>query len=198
MPVCLPVAAIVLAAGAATRMGKLKQLLPYRGRTLVQHAIDQALQAQFDPVLVVVGAESAAVRSAVATQKSVVIENTYWRTGMGSSISAGVRWLQKEGTESAAIAILLGDQPLVTADHLKEMRDRLHRTSADVIAAEYSGTLGVPAVFKRNLFARLSGLPPSAGARLLLRQPGLKVEPFPLPEAASDIDTPTDYESLTA
>src|SRR3954454_9114107 len=198
MAAFLPVAAVVLAAGAATRMGKLKQLLPYRGRTLVQHAINQALQAQFDPVLVVVGAESAAVRSSIASQKSVVIENTYWQRGMGSSISAGVRWLQKEGTEAAAVAILLGDQPLVTSDHLTEMRDRLHRTSADVIAAEYSGTPGVPALFKRGLFTMLSERPPSAGARHLLRDPGLKVEPFPLPEAALDIDTPTDYDTLTA
>ncbi len=56
MAACLPVSAVVLAAGAATRMGKLKQLLPYRGRTLIQHAVDQALQAGFDPVVVVVGA----------------------------------------------------------------------------------------------------------------------------------------------
>ena len=179
-------------------MGKLKQLLPYRGRTLIQHAIHHALQAGFDPVVVVVGAESAAVRSSIAAQKSVVVENPYWQRGMGSSISAGVRWLQGEGAESAAIAILLADQPLVMADRLKEMRDRLHRGSADAIAAEYSGTLGVPALFKRSLFGRLSELPPGAGARHLLRQPGLTVEPFPLPEAALDIDTPTDYDSLIA
>src|SRR3954454_8502794 len=103
MEPCLPVAAIVLAAGAATRMGQLKQLLPYRGRTLIQHAVYQALLARFDPVLVVVGAESAAVRSSVASQKSVIVENTYWQSGMGSSISAGVQWLQREGTEAAAI-----------------------------------------------------------------------------------------------
>ncbi|MFL6414060.1 MAG: NTP transferase domain-containing protein [Bryobacteraceae bacterium] len=196
MAACLPVAAVVLAAGAATRMGTLKQLLSYRGRTLIQHAIDQALQAQFDPVVVVVGAESAAVRSAVASQKTAIVENSYWQRGMGSSISAGVRWLQNERTESAAVAILLGDQPLVTASHLREMRTRLHQVAADAIAAEYSGTLGVPAFFKRNLFTALSELPAGAGARQLLRQPGLKVEPFPLPEAASDIDTPTDYKSL--
>src|SRR4051795_6373 len=125
MAACLQVAAVVLAAGAATRMGKLKQLLPYRGRTLVQHAINQALQAQFDPVLVVVGAESAAVRSSVASQKSVIVENTYWQRGVGSSISAGVQWLQKEGPEAAAIPILLADQPLVTAWHFEEMRTLL-------------------------------------------------------------------------
>lgn len=196
MAACLPVAAVILAAGAATRMGKLKQLLPYRGRTLIQNAVDQALQADFDPVLVVVGAESAAVRSAVASQKVVMVENSYWQSGMGSSVSAGVHWLRNEKTEAAAVGILLADQPLVNAGHLKEMRTRLHQVPADAIAAEYSGTLGVPALFKRNLFTALSELPASAGARHLLRQPGVTVEPFFLPEAAFDIDTPADYESL--
>jgi molybdenum cofactor cytidylyltransferase len=179
-------------------MGKLKQLLPYRGRTLIQHAVDQALQAGFDPVVVVVGAESAAVRSVVATQKTVLVENVYWRSGMGSSISAGMRWLNDEKTEAAAIAILLGDQPLVTAQHLQDMRNLLHQVPADVIAAEYDGNLGVPALFKRNLFTTLSELPPGVGARHLLRHSGLRVEPFPLPEAALDIDTPGDYENLIA
>lgn len=196
MAACLPVAAVVLAAGAATRMGNLKQLLPYGGRTLIQNAVDQAIQADFDPVLVIVGAESAGVRSAIASQKVIVVENSHWQSGMGSSISAGVRWLRGENTEAAAVAILLGDQPLVTAEHLKAMRTRLHQLPADAIAAEYSGTLGVPALFKRNLFAALSELPASAGARQLLRQPGIRVEPFALPEAAFDIDTPADYEGL--
>ncbi len=198
MAACLPVAAVILAAGAATRMGKLKQLLPYGGRTLIQNAVDQAIEAGFDPVLVVVGAESAAVRSVLASHNIVIVENSYWQSGMGSSVSAGVRWLRNEKTEAAAIAILLGDQPLVRAEHLKEMRTRLHRVPADAIAAEYGGTLGVPALFKRKVFTALSELPPSVGARHLLRQPDLDVEPFPLPEAAFDVDTPADYDSLEA
>jgi molybdenum cofactor cytidylyltransferase len=198
MAACLPVAAVILAAGAATRMGKLKQLLPYRGRTLIQNAVDQAIQADFDPVLVVVGAESAAVRSVLASHKVAIIENSYWQTGMGSSVSAGVRWLRNEETEAAAVAILLGDQPLVKAEHLANMRTRLHRGPADAIAAEYGGTLGVPALFRRKVFSALSELPAMAGARHLLRHPGLNVEPFPLPEAAFDVDTPADYDSLEA
>ena len=198
MAACLPVAAVVLAAGAATRMGNLKQLLPYRGRTLIQNAVDQALQAGFDPVVVVVGAESAAVRSVLASHRVAIVENSYWQSGMGSSVSAGVRWLRNEETEAAAVAILLGDQPLVKAEHLQEMRTRLHRVPADAIAAEYGGILGVPALFKRNVFSALSELPPTAGARHLLRQPGLDVEPFPLPEAAFDVDTPADYDRLEA
>ena len=78
------------------------------------------------------------------------------------------------------------------------MRDRLHSTPAGVIAAEYNGTLGVPAIFKRSLFTALTQLSPQAGARHLLRQPGIKVDPFSLPEAGTDIDTPTDYANLSA
>ncbi len=193
---CLPVAAVVLAAGAATRMGKLKQLLFYGGRTFVQHAISQALGAGFDPVIVVVGAEAKAVQAAIAKERVHIVHNEYWRSGMGSSISAGVKRIQREGFESAAIAITLADQPLVTAEHLRAMRREVHLSGAAIIAAQYNGTLGVPAIFSRRMFGALLELPPDAGARQLLRQPSLPVKAFPLPEAAMDVDTPDDLEKL--
>ena len=187
---------MVLAAGAATRMGRLKQLLPYREQTFVQHAITQVLAARFDPVIVVVGAEAEAVRAAIAKERIHVVYNEYWRSGMGSSISAGVKRIQQEGFESAAVAITLADQPLVTAEHLREMRRQVHLSGASVIAAQYNGTLGVPAIFARKMFGTLLNLPPEVGARQLLRQPGFPVKAFPLPEAATDIDTPDDLQAL--
>jgi molybdenum cofactor cytidylyltransferase len=190
------VAAVVLAAGAATRMGKLKQLLPYRNRTFVQHAIEQAMEARFDPVLVVVGAEADAVRAAIAKERVHIVHNDHWRSGMGSSISAGVKRIRQEGFESAAVAITLADQPLVTAEHLRAMRRQVHLSGAAIIAAQYNDTLGVPAIFSRKMFGMLLHLPPEAGARHVLRQPGVPVKAFPLPEAAMDIDTPDDLEAL--
>lgn len=195
---CLPVAAVVLAAGAASRMGRLKQLLPYKGRTFVQRAITQAIEAHFDPVVVVVGAEADAVRAAIAKEPVHVVGNEDWRSGMGSSVSAGVKRIQQEGFESAAIAIMLADQPLVTAAHLQAMRSQVYLSGAAIIAAQYNNTLGVPAIFARKLFGVLLTLPPEAGARHLFRQPGVRVKEFPLPEAAMDIDTPEDFEALLA
>ena len=189
-------AAVVLAAGAATRMGKLKQLLPYRGRTFVQHAITEALEAQFDPVIVVVGAEAEAVQAAIAKESVHVVYNEHWKLGMGSSLSAGVKRVQREAFESAAIAVTLADQPLVTAEHLRSMRRQVHLSGASVVAAQYNDTMGVPAIFARKMFGALLTLPPEAGARHLLRQPGLSVKPFPLPEAAMDIDTPDDLKAF--
>ena len=192
----LPVAAVVLAAGAATRMGKLKQLLPFRGRTLVEHSIRQAIETGFHPIMVVVGAEAEAVRSAIATQPVEIVQNEQWQSGMGSSVRAGIRQLQRSAAESAAVAILLPDQPLVTAEHLAAMRNLLHTREHPVVAAQYEGTIGVPALFKRELFSMLASLPAEAGARHLLRNTALGVTEFPLPEAALDIDTPADFAAL--
>jgi molybdenum cofactor cytidylyltransferase len=183
-------AAVILAAGAATRMGRLKQLLPYRGKTLVEHAVEQALAAAFDPVIVVVGAEGDSVRVALAAQPVLVVENSLWHLGMGSSIAAGVGALPRAQT----VAILLADQPLVEARHLREMRALLDTSDAPAVAAQYKGTLGVPALFKLELFEALRSLDPAAGARLLLRAWAV---PFPLAEAAMDIDTPEDFAGLT-
>ena len=193
---CLPVAAVVLAAGAATRMGRAKQLLPYQGRTLVEHAVQQAIEAGFDPVIVVVGAEASAVRRVLAAHRVEIVENGRWSSGMGSSVAAGVRFLQQSGADSAAVAILLTDQPRVASEHLRAMKTLLETGEAPVVAAEYNGVAGVPAFFKRSLFGRLAALQAEAGARQILRDSDLKVVRFPLPEAAVDIDTPEDFERL--
>jgi molybdenum cofactor cytidylyltransferase len=177
-------------------MGKLKQLLPYAGRTFVAHAVQQAVKAGFTPIVVVVGAEANSVRASIAALRVEIAQNDCWQQGMGSSIAVGVRQLREAATHSAAVAILLADQPLVTSDHLIEMRRLLFAGKSAIVAAEYSGTLGVPALFKRELFAVLAALPPDAGARHLLRDSGFAVTAFSLPVAAMDIDTPEDFAAL--
>lgn len=190
--------AIILAAGAATRMGRLKQLLPYRGGTLLGHAIDQAIGAGFEPIVVVIGARAEAVRGAIPGDRVDVVENESWQSGMGSSISAGMRRLREPNAAMASIAILLVDQPLIESRHLKEMTLQLESGNAAVVAAEYNGTLGVPAIFKQELFTQLEALPPEAGARYLLRDANMTLLRFPLPEAGVDLDTPEDFAALTS
>ena len=189
-------AAIVLAAGSASRMGRLKQLQTYQGKTLVGRAIDTALEASFDPVLVVVGAEAGAVQASVASQRVSIVQNPQWVEGMGSSIRAGVRQLLNERTDVAAVLITLADQPLVTARHLGAMRTAFHQNKMSIVAAEYSDTVGVPAIFSRALFDSLANLPTGSGAKHLFSQAGVSVHRFALPEAATDIDTPEDLAAL--
>ena len=190
--------AIILAAGAATRMGTLKQLLPYRGGTLLGHAIHQAIAAGFEQIAVVVGAQAETVRAAIPDDRVDVVENRGWRSGMGSSISVGMRRLREGHAALDSVAILLSDQPLIESHHLKEMARLLHSRDAAVVAAEYNETLGVPAIFKQELFAQLEALPPEAGARFLLRDSNISLVRFPLPEAGVDVDTPDDFAALTS
>ncbi|MBV8865799.1 MAG: nucleotidyltransferase family protein [Acidobacteriaceae bacterium] len=194
---CSPVAAVILAAGAATRMGTLKQVMSFGEKTLAEHAVMEAREAGFDPVIVVVGAQSKSVRSKLAAQPVAMVENRQWQSGMGSSISVGIQYLLGLGIDSAAVAILLADQPLIKASHLKAMRDQFSHTGATIIAARYNEVLGVPAIFKRSLFAALTVLDPAAGARSLLRDPAQQTVSFDLPEAAVDIDTPEDFAALS-
>ena len=192
-----PTAAIVLAAGAASRMGQLKQTLPYRGSTLVGHAVDRAVRAGFSPIIVVVGAEAGSVRTALAGLPVFVAHNAEWQSGMGSSIVAGMRRLQTLETDPEAVAILLADQPLIQTSHLTAMRAHL-RSGAAIVAARYNGTVGVPALFHRSLFGELASLDPAAGARSLLLRGGQSLIAFDLAEAATDIDTPSDFSALTS
>ncbi len=189
-------AAIILAAGSASRMGRLKQLLSYRGKPLVSYAVESARNAQLAPMVVVVGAEADKVRAALASYPVEMVSNPSWASGMGSSVAAGIRYLQDAGSDCGGVAILLADQPLIAGEHLARMRRLLLQGDSPIVAAQYNGTLGVPAFFKREMFAVLAALEPGAGARALLRNSGKRVCPYSLPEAAFDVDTPDDFAAL--
>jgi molybdenum cofactor cytidylyltransferase len=178
-------------------MGQLKQLLAYRGRTLLRHSIGKAIGAGFRPIVVVVGSNAQMLRRSIAGKAAVkIVHNEQWETGMGSSIRAGMRALLDSDEVPEAAAILVADQPLVQAKHLAAMRRLLSSAGSSIVAAQYSDTIGVPALFKQELFGALLSLPPEVGARRLLRTSDADVTPFPLPEAAVDIDTPEDFERL--
>ena len=189
-------AAVILAAGASTRMGCVKQLLTFGAETLLTRAISQARKANFDRIVVVLGAHSDQIAPLLGDSQAETILNSQWELGMGSSIHAGLGYLRETGPEPDAMAILLVDQPHVTAYHLLAMRRLFRDTGAAIVAARYDGRLGVPALFRREVFPLLASLPASSGARQLLRYSGIAVEPFPLPEAAVDIDTPADVAAV--
>lgn len=193
-----PAAALILAAGQASRMGSLKQLLPFGEGTLLTNAIRQAQNAGFERIAVVVGAEAARVAKSIPQEAIEVVENPDWRLGMGSSIRAGMKRVREWRPLPGTLAILLADQPLVESRHLVAMRELQKQSDARIVAAEYDGGYGVPALFASDLFAKLEALPPDAGARNLLRGGEFPVLGYPLPEAATDIDTPGDFAVLKA
>ncbi len=186
------IGAVVLAAGASSRLGQPKQLLEHEGQTLVGRAASAALAAGCDPVAVVVGAERAGVTAALRDLPVLIVPNEDWPRGIGTSIRAGVARLR----ECDALLLLVCDQPRVDVALLRRLIALHEQTQKPMIATSYSGTHGVPALFARSCFERLLSLADGSGAKaLLLAHPG-DVASVPFPAGALDIDTPSDLKSL--
>ncbi|CAN5401390.1 hypothetical protein BH11ARM2_BH11ARM2_37450 [soil metagenome] len=180
---------VVLAAGGSGRMGRAKQLLPYLGRTLVEHAVRTALASGAAEVVVVVGAEAAAVRERLRGLRIRIVENRDWAEGMGGSISLGVGAL---GASVERVVVALGDQPRVTPQHLHA----LGTAGGAVVASSYDGLLGAPCAFARSEFPSLLALEGDQGARALLRRDPDRVQVVVFEDANVDVDTPDDYRFL--
>lgn len=187
---------MILAAGAASRMGTLKQLLPYRGKTLLEHTIWQVEEAGFAPIVVVVGAQAEAVMDKVGRARIEWAVNSNWQRGMGSSVVTGVTRLLEMEPNASSVALLLADQPHITAQHLAGMYAEFENSGTPILAASYAGTVGVPAIFRSSVFETLKHLAEDTGARALLRGGMAQVRRYTLPEAATDIDTPEDFAGL--
>lgn len=190
------VALLLLAAGASTRMGRPKQLLPYRGRTLLRRAAETAVAAGFAPIVLVTGAEHEALLAEVAGLPVRAVRNAEWETGMASSIRAGLAAVQD--AQSSAVLIMLSDQPLITPELLRRLVAQQQQTEAPVVAAAYGETLGVPAIFARTQFSALSRLQGAQGANRLIAGLGAAVGRVAFPAGLLDVDTPEQYAALLA
>ncbi|WP_345223516.1 nucleotidyltransferase family protein [Hymenobacter koreensis] len=192
-----PVAALLLAAGASTRMGRPKQLLPYQGRTLVRHAAETALAAGCAPVVVVTGALHDELAAELRGLPVRLVQNKVWAAGMGTSIGVGVQAVEELAPDAAAVLLLLSDQPLVTTDFLRQLLQAWQQSGLPV-ATGYADTVGVPAVFGRMVWPQLLALPAEAGAKPLLQRLGDELGVVLFAAAATDVDTPEQYAALLA
>jgi molybdenum cofactor cytidylyltransferase len=184
-------AVILLAAGNSTRMGAAKQLLDFGGKPMLRHAVDTAQASGCDRVIVVLGAGESEIRPALAGLDVDIVVNERWAEGMGTSIQAGLQALENRDVGGAILA--LSDQPFVTSDFLRGLVDRHRQSGRPIVAAQYSGTAGVPVFFAREAFPLLMALKPAQGCKgVILGHPAAALL-VDCPEAAVDIDTPEDY-----
>lgn len=174
-------------------MGRSKQLLEFEGETLLQRAARSLAASVYFPVVVVLGAEADAARAEIIGVPIYQVQNDDWRSGMSSSIRAGVSRALEIEAGLDGILIALCDQPRVTSELLDRFAAEFSLIPAPVIAAAYKDTVGVPCLFSRQLFDDLMTLEGDKGARHLIRgrRGVLKID---LPEAAFDIDSPEDLK----
>ncbi len=184
------VAGLLLAAGSSSRLGRPKQLIEYEGKTLIRRAAETLIEAGCLPVIVVLGAEVDGTRQALDGLAVRIFVHQGWEEGMGSSIAFGVRSLLETESDLDAILISTCDQPKISGSDLLDFLAQFSTSRASIIAAEYEGVRGVPALFSSEVFDDLLKLSGDKGARDLIR--GRNSIAISLPVAAFDVDKPAD------
>lgn len=183
------VAAVVLAAGASSRLGRTKQILNFGGKRLVRHVVDAAAAAACSPIIVVVGAQAESVIAALAGLDAHPVENPEWREGIASSLRCGIHALPEQ--VDAAI-VLLCDQPAVSPALLQTLVATQRNTGKAIVACRWNDVVGPPALFLRERFPALLALSGDVGARSVLENEGDGAALVEFPDGAFDVDTPED------
>jgi molybdenum cofactor cytidylyltransferase len=189
------VSGIVLAAGSSSRMGKPKQLLPFRGGTVIERVVDNALLSILDQVIIVLGHEALQIEPLLAQKGITTIVNHTYQEGQSSSLKAGLQALSPE-TEGALF--ILGDQPLVTHTTMDLIISAFAETHAPIVIPTFEGQRGNPVLFSRETFSRLESLSGDCGARPLFQEYAGKIHSLEVhtPAILMDLDTEDDYRRL--
>lgn len=181
--------AILLAAGASTRLRTAKQLIEIDGVSLLRRAAEALLATAPRVLVVVLGHDATTMRAALAPIDAHVVIASDHAEGLSASLRAGLAVLPSD-IDGALVA--LTDQPALDAPHLSALCACWRREPMRAVASAYAGVLGVPALLPRNWFADLARLRGDVGARGLLRERGDDVVAVDAPALAHDIDTPGD------
>lgn len=165
------VAGILLAAGASTRMGTLKQLLPVAGVTLVERALTAALESRLDCLVLVLGHRAPEIETALSgfgrNPKLTIVHNRRYREGISSSLVAGVEEIAHSHDHGM---ILLADMPFINRDVINLLIEGYLKAQLPIGAIKVGKHAAHPVVFRRDLFFELKTLTGDVGARSLLKK----------------------------
>ena len=187
---------LILAAGGSSRLGRPKQLVHFQGKTLIRNAAETLVDSSCDSIVVVLGAEIDGSTSEIADLPINICINHNWQTGMSSSIKAGLKELVKLEGNLSAVVVTLCDQPHITTENIDQLVTEFQQANPRIVAAQYGETVGVPALFSKELFNDLLKLKGDKGARQLIRDNLPFVERIEIEKAAIDIDLPDDAARL--
>ena len=188
-------AIIILAAGKSSRLGHPKQLLPFKGKSLINHCIETAKKVSAH-VLVITGAERMRIESEIKDDAVLVVHNPEWEEGMASSIRHGLSYLTENLQNISSVILMVCDQPYVTIELLRNLIIEKEKTLKSIVASYYSEIAGTPVLFDKSIFPELMELTGDIGARKVItrHKDNLATVAFPLGNV--DMDTAEDYRKL--
>lgn len=183
-------------------MGRSKPLLPLQGETLLARSI-RAVTAitVIDRTFVVLGAESAQLANIVEQSGAQVVNNPDWQEGLSTSVKAGLKAASAALNDLDSLLFCLADQPYVTTESLQSLLDarQVSTHPPKLVTARYDGHPGAPCWIDRSLFCRIAELAGDQGLRPLFRTlTAEEMAQVDLPELATDLDTPEDYQRVIA
>lgn len=186
------VSALLLAAGESQRMGRLKQLLPLGGSTLIEVVLENLLRSRLQEVIVVLGFGAEEIRPRVEAKGVRVAVNPRYKEGMASSLRVGLDALDPR---AEGILVALADQPFIPPEVIDRLIKAFQGTSKGIVVPTFQGRRGHPVIFHRRYMEELRSLSGDQGGRKLLhRNPedllGVEVD---CPGVITDIDTLEDY-----
>lgn len=189
------VAGIVLAAGEGSRMGRTKQLLPFRGQTILECVVDSALASSLHRVIVVIGHRADAIEPLLKGRGVTTVLNPMFGKGQSTSLKAG---LQAVTEETDAVLFLLGDQPLITPATINLILSAYDASPSPIVLPVFAGRRGNPVLFSRETFPRIEALTEDRGARPLFEEYAHGILTVPVSDSSIhfDIDTEEDYRRL--
>lgn len=187
---------VILAAGASRRMEKIKQLLPWKNTTLLEHAIQEGLASEIDAVFVVLGANAEQISNSISHLPVQTVINANWERGMGTSIACAMQEIHNYSENFDAVLIALTDQPLLEKIYFNNLINSYLNNNKNIIASQIKNGAGVPVILSAGYFEALANLDQDFGARkiianhpedVILVNPGDKIV---------DVDTKEAYEAL--
>lgn len=187
---------VILAAGDSTRLGRPKQLVQFKGKALLQHAIDQVVQLEVGPSVVVLGGNKDQISSRIDPKGLQVVLNSDWQHGIASSMQVGFEQILSNERKIDHIMFVLSDQPFLEVSQLKRLVKTHLSGNRMATYSEYDGVLGVPAIFSQAAFPFLKTLKGDQGAKKLTTMKGFEFETEPFEKGLFDIDTEEDVAKL--
>ncbi|GAB5467050.1 MAG: molybdopterin-binding/glycosyltransferase family 2 protein [Rhodospirillales bacterium] len=192
------VAALVLAAGQAKRMGANKLVQDLSGKPLVRHAVEAALASRAAPVILVTGHEREAVEEALEGLDLLSVHNRNFAAGLSTSMKRGLAALPDD---CDAAVVLLGDMPRIDAGVIDRLIASFNPLEGRAICLPtFQGQRGNPVLLGRQFFSEAQTVEGDQGARELLREYGEWIAEVPIEDAAIllDVDTPAALAAVRA
>jgi len=162
------IAIVILAAGKSLRMGFAKQIIRINNEPLLKITLDK-IESISEDTYCVLGANKDLILEEIHFNNTVVIDNINYEKGLSSSISICIEFFEKKNLNYDGVLFVLGDQPAIETEYFLSIINRFNKHKTKIIATNYDGKAGVPALFPKSFFKELKIIKGDKGAREILK-----------------------------